>query len=71
MLFPSLIVASDNLYCNEIMADGKVWDLSKIGGPRSVMDSNNTTYTIDICDSLEESDNVPKEQCPEGTRGKL
>jgi len=76
MLFPSLIVAVGNLDCHKIVTDGKVWDLSKIGGPRSVMESHetpptwhNTTYTIDICKNLRRFDDVPDgEKCFGGTR---
>jgi len=79
MLFPSLIVAVGNLDCSQIVTDGKMWDLSELGGPRSVMDSHetalrwrNTTYTIDICKNLKRSDDIPKDkQCPGGTRGEL
>jgi hypothetical protein len=78
MLFPTLIVAI-NLKCSKIVTDGKEWDLSKLGGPRSVMDSyetppswHNTTYTIDICESLKRSGDVPKRyKCLGDTRGEF
>jgi hypothetical protein len=77
-LFPSFIAAG-NLDCNEIVTDGKTWDLSKLGGRRSVMYSHetppsfhNTTFTIDICKRLERDDSVKQEdECPSGTRGQL
>jgi hypothetical protein len=79
MLLPTLIAAFGNLDCSNIVTDGKIWDFSKIGGPRSVMESHetpptlvNTTYTIDICRYLKRSGDVKKgEKCPGGTRGKL
>jgi hypothetical protein len=79
ILFPTLIAAVGELDCRNIMTEGIKWDFSKIGGPRSVMESHespptfvNTTYTIDICDFLKPSGNVKKEnRCPGGTRGKL
>jgi autophagy-related protein 27 len=79
MLFPTLIVAVDNFDCSKIATDGKMWDLSKIGGPLSVMDHRetpptwqNTTYTIDICKDLKRSGNVQKGyECPGGTRGEF
>ncbi|KAI1002987.1 hypothetical protein K3495_g5215 [Podosphaera aphanis] len=72
----STTARSLGLACNQAVADGVTWDLSKLGGPRSVMHSvdeivslKNTTYTIDICQGL-----VLKEQksgeklCPFGSR---
>lgn len=57
--------------CSKIVVDGKTWDLSKLGGPRSVYNVVdhppsviNTTYTLDLCKPL------PKDsQCPSGTYG--
>ncbi len=79
ILFPALIAAVGNLDCGNIVTDGKPWDLSKLGGPRSVMTSHetpptihNTTYTIDICRPLKRSGEVEKGyECPGGTRGLL
>lgn len=77
ILFPALIAAVGNLDCGNIVTDGKQWDLSKLGGPRSVMTSHetpptihNTTYTIDICRPLKRSGEVKNGyECPVGTRG--
>jgi Autophagy-related protein 27 len=73
LLFPGLITAY-TLTCNQIVSEGQSWDLSKLGGPHSVMESHetpptwkNTTYTLDICRNLKKK----KGECPSGTRGKL
>lgn len=79
MLFPTLIAAVSDLDCSKIVTDEKIWDFSKIGGPRSVMESHetpptvvNTTYTIDICKDLKRSGDVKEgEECPRGTQGEL
>lgn len=65
------------LHCNKIVAQGRKFDLSKLGGPHSVTVSravgpnyHNTTYTTDICAGLKRKDKVGKEeQCIIGTRG--
>ncbi|WEW54785.1 type II membrane protein [Emydomyces testavorans] len=66
-LFPVLPLAQ--LDCSKIVVDGKAWDLSKLGGPRSVYhvvdhppSVINTTYTLDICRPLPKNS-----QCPSGT----
>ncbi|KAI1777561.1 autophagy-related protein 27 [Hypoxylon cercidicola] len=64
------------LRCDHIQADGQKFDLSKLGGPHSVVTSriigdaaHNTTYTVDICRALKKSSDVKKdEQCPNGSR---
>ena len=79
MSLPTLIAALGNLDCGKIVTDGKIWDFSELGGPRSVMESyetpptwHNTTYTIDICDYLKRAGKVKKgDKCPNGTRGEF
>jgi hypothetical protein len=69
--------AAAMLDCHKIIAKGRKFDLSKLGGPHSVTVSravgpnyHNTTYTTDICAGLKRKDKVGKEeQCPHGTRG--
>lgn len=70
--------AAETLDCAKIRADGHTFDLSKLGGPHSIVTTRlvpnppehyNTTYTLDICKPLKKSgDNKPGE-CPNGTRG--
>jgi hypothetical protein len=60
--------------------DDHSFDLSKLGGPHSVVTSywdssvdahTNTTYTVDICHHLKKSGDAKKtEECPNGTRGR-
>lgn len=67
------------LSCENVLIDGHSFDLSKLGGPHSVVTSQweglaeshlNTTYTVDICAPLKKSGKSKKtEQCPNGTRG--
>jgi hypothetical protein len=80
LFFPLLSAAAGNIDCNHIRVDTTSFDLSKLGGPKSVMHSwnkgensyQNTTYTIDICKPLGKANNIPAdEQCPNGTRGEL
>ncbi|EFR04008.1 Atg27p [Nannizzia gypsea CBS 118893] len=58
-VFSSL--ASAELDCSHIKVDGVSWDLSKLGGAHSVMETTsthgdfNTTYTLDICKPLTKS----------------
>lgn len=64
------------LDCNKIVASGRKYDLSALGGPHSVTVSrpigpnfHNTTFTTDICRSLKWKDGVSKEErCPLNTR---
>ena len=78
-LFPFLTAANGSLDCTHIIADDVSFDLSELGGPRSVVNnianpasSLNTTYTIDICKPLKKVKNIDKNiQCPNGSRSKL
>ncbi|KAI2632608.1 autophagy-related protein 27 [Hypomontagnella submonticulosa] len=62
--------------CNNVVSDKQKFDLSKLGGPHSVVTSylvggkpHNTTYTVDICRPLKKKGDVKKEeQCPNFTR---
>lgn len=68
------------LRCENMLIDKHSFDLSKLGGPHSVVTSQydalsenhyNTTYTVDICQPLKKaSDKKNHEQCPMGTRGR-
>lgn len=70
--------ASAMLDCNKIVASEHTFDLSKLGGPHSVVTSrlepitglhHNRTYTLDVCGNLKKSgDAKPNEECPNGTR---
>ncbi|KAL7623618.1 type II membrane protein [Parahypoxylon ruwenzoriense] len=63
--------------CDHVVADKQRFDLSKLGGPHSIVTSrlvgdsaHNTTYTVDICRPLRKSGDAKKdEQCPNGSRG--
>lgn len=76
VLLPLLAAASGGITCEKVVLDKThSWDLSELGGPKSVMHSEdrgvsfkNTTYTIDICKPLKRTS---KEKCPNGTRGGL
>lgn len=75
LLFAPLTAAM--LRCDHIQADGQKFDLSRLGGPHSVVtsriidgDTHNTTYTVDICRALKKSSDVKKDkQCPNFSRG--
>lgn len=64
------------LDCENIVVDKQHFDLSPLGGPKTVHhlaaippSISNTTFTIDICDQLGRTKGVPKtEECPMGTR---
>ena len=64
--------------CDNVVSDGQAFNLKALGGPHSVVTSQdngnhliNTTYTIDICAPLKKKGSVPKgEACPNGSRGK-
>ncbi|KAF4121676.1 autophagy-related protein 27 [Geosmithia morbida] len=78
LLAASSTAAAGNLQCEKIIVDGQLFDLSKLGGPHSVVTSRweslaethfNTTYTVDICKPLKKSGGDKKgDQCPNGTR---
>lgn len=80
LLFASFVSAV-NLECEHVRVEGKKFDLSKLGGPHSILvqdteahpAKSNTTWTIDICKQLTKpkgSKGTPKEDwCPNYTRG--
>ena len=67
------------LQCDKMVVEGHKFDLSKLGGPHSVVTSafrsdtqeyTNTTYTLDICKQLKKSGGDKSDaKCPTGTRG--
>ncbi|KAG4440330.1 hypothetical protein IFR05_004182 [Cadophora sp. M221] len=73
ILFPLLTSAAGGIDCEHIVIDGTHrWNLQKLGGPRSVLHSEdrgaslrNTTYTIDICKPLKRKST---QTCPGNTR---
>lgn len=78
LLFPCLTLGL-TLDCKDARDDGVSWDLGELGGPISVMTSEdllpgttmkNTTFSVDICKPLQKAKGIPKqEDCPNGTRG--
>lgn len=80
LLLAPIASAAGSLSCENVRAGGVSFDLSKLGGPHSVVTSKwesisethkNTTYTVDICKPLKKSGKAKKnEECPNGTRGK-
>ncbi|ORY59956.1 autophagy-related protein 27 [Pseudomassariella vexata] len=76
LLLVSVSPVASMLHCNQIIADGKKFDLSKLGGPHSVVVSelvagnyHNTTFTTDICRQLKRKGTVPEgETCRNGAR---
>lgn len=63
--------------CDHVRVGEADFDLSKLGGPHSVITSQwhpptytNTSYTLDICKPLKRKGDVKKgDECPNGTRG--
>ncbi|KAK5632441.1 hypothetical protein RRF57_008155 [Xylaria bambusicola] len=62
--------------CNHVVSDGQQFNLEALGGPHSIVTSQdmgnhmiNTTYTVDICAPLKKKGDVKRgEQCPNGSR---
>ncbi|KAK0280284.1 type II membrane protein [Friedmanniomyces endolithicus] len=75
LLLPAC-VAAVTLDCKHIRIDKKDFDLSALGGPKTIHEQrwlppsiSNTTFTIDLCSPLKKLKGVDsKEQCPSGTR---
>lgn len=72
LLSVPLPALSASLDCNDIRLDKESFNLSKLGGPHSVVTSLanehghiNTTYSVDICRPLVKKN----DGCPKGTRG--
>lgn len=79
LLFPLLVSAVGNIDCSQILLEGVEFDLSELGGARSVLHSvvntigdattyTNTTYMMDVCRPLKKT---KFNKCPNGTRGTL
>jgi len=80
---PALLVLSAtaatavSLDCKNVVVKGQHFDLSELAGPRAVhlLEENppslsNTTFTVDICNPLKRTKNVPKDnECQTGTYG--
>ena len=75
LLFSSLASAV-SLDCTHIQIDKKKFDLSKIGGPHTVLvrdesrppSISNWTWAVDICQPLKKVKEIPDaDQCPTGT----
>lgn len=75
VLLPAAVSAV-TLDCKHIRVDKQSFDLSPLTGPKTVHwqqwlppKIHNTTFTIDICQSLKKDKNLPQdEQCMTGTR---
>ncbi|KAK5107523.1 hypothetical protein LTR62_001053 [Meristemomyces frigidus] len=75
LLLPTCISAV-TLDCEHIRVSKKSFDLSPLGGPKTVHYQqylpptiSNTTFTLDLCKPLKRLSDLPKEeQCPSGTR---
>ncbi|KAI9701202.1 MAG: hypothetical protein M1836_001871 [Candelina mexicana] len=73
-LYPSFIFAN-SIDCSHIREDGQSFDLHELGGPHSVVwtqnlppSVRNTTFTIDICQPLKQQKDVNKaDQCQTGS----
>ncbi|KAI5292581.1 hypothetical protein KEM52_006237 [Ascosphaera acerosa] len=68
LIYFASVAAGVRWDCANVRVDGKEWDLTALGGPRSVFDvaehpptTKNTTFTIDLCGPLKGS------ECPAGT----
>ena len=75
-LLPACIQAV-TLDCAQIRDDGQLFNLEKLGGPKTVHWQQykktpptvmNSTFTIDICQPLNDKDAKKNEKCPSGTR---
>ena len=76
VLSTSTLTLAADLTCDHIRTNGYAWDISALSGPHSVYHIEhqppsiaNTTFTIDLCQSLELPKNSPKgDHCPNHTR---
>ncbi|ODH46701.1 hypothetical protein GX48_07206 [Paracoccidioides brasiliensis] len=69
LLFIPVLSSAITLDCDRIVVNRMSWDLSPLAGPHSVFNTVehppttiNTTYTIDLCKPLKDT------ECPSGTR---
>lgn len=76
LLLLPISVSSITFDCDHVRVDEQSFDLHRLGGPKTVHWTRrtpptiaNTTFTIDVCNTLKRSSGVPKtEECPGGTR---
>ena len=73
LLLPASITAVFD--CKNIRADDHSFNFAALSGPKQINwqrktfpSITNTTFTIDICDTLKKEKDKLKEQCPTGTR---
>lgn len=80
LLLLSSLASANNLDCQNVQVDGRKFDLSKIGGPHSILvqdteghpSKSNTTWTVDLCQALQKPKGVAKgDTCPSYTRGEF
>lgn len=72
------LVSGITLDCDDVVVDGRRYNLRSLGGPHSVHwiqetppSLSNFTFTLDICKPLKRTKHVPKkDECPSGTRGR-
>jgi autophagy-related protein 27 len=77
LLLPSLSIAL-TFDCSNIQVKGKKFNFEKIGGPHTVSvvehfppSIHNTTWTVDLCDTLKKDKNIPAgDQCLGGSQGR-
>lgn len=70
------LAAAVTLDCSHIRVDKQSFDLSALGGPKTVHhvlyerpSIRNTTFTVDVCSPLERADgSKADDECPSGTR---
>ncbi|KAI4731650.1 hypothetical protein E4T49_00414 [Aureobasidium sp. EXF-10728] len=75
LLLSATTATAVSLDCKNVVVKGQHFDLSELAGPRAVhlIEENppslsNTTFTVDICNPLKRTKNVPKDnECQTGT----
>ncbi|KAI0188092.1 autophagy-related protein 27 [Astrocystis sublimbata] len=74
LVAPLPVTAIGSFDCNKVVSDGQAFNLKALGGPHSVVTSQindgimrNTTYTLDICDTLKKK-GKDEPSCRTGTR---
>jgi hypothetical protein len=77
LLLSATTASAISLDCKNVVVKGQHFDLSELAGPRAVHlleetppSLSNTTFTVDICNPLKRTKNVPKDnECQTGTYG--
>jgi hypothetical protein len=77
LLLSATTATAVSLDCKNVVVKGQHFDLSELAGPRAVHliedtppSLSNTTFTVDICNPLKRTKNVPKDnECQTGTYG--